>query len=451
MVRTARAARSTTTLRKRIGTGYEVLLTTAIVGGLGIQAGRRLLAAASSGSPAAADPRVIGWLLVALTLLLAGLALRGLAAIGPLFAGPATQTWMLSTPVSRCGLLTWWYRWTLVASAAVGFGYGVLAGRLGGTGLTEFFLCAATGALFGVALSAWSIHQQATESSAVRRLGAVAVVAGLLLALLVGALRLADRVLPGVPWLWPAAASTLVLATAGIWAGARIRGSISRAALSEGAALAGATSVAVNWFDSTLLTGLLTQRRWLRVAAVRSTRLRPGSRVFVLLRAESRRLVRSRWAAMAWATLVVLPYPLAAVISPIWMPVVQIVGATLAVDRLAGGLRTVSRSAAIRRSIGGSDRAIRLAHLVIPACGALLWSALTLPVVWSAGPWLGVLYPAVTATLVVYRLATRRAMDYNLAGTMDPTHGVLPIGLIIQLFRGPDLLLLLVAVRILLG
>jgi hypothetical protein len=451
MVRSARAARSTTTLRQRIGNGYEVALTVLIVGGLGIQAGRRLIAAASSEAPAA-DSRVVGWLLVALTMVLAGLAVRGLTAIGPLFAGPATQTWLLSTPVSRAGLLSWWYRWTLLASAVVGLGYGVLASRLGGTGLVEFFLCAATGSLLAVALAAWSVRQQAARSRRLGRLGVAAVVAGLLLALLVGALRLLGAGLPGVAG-WPVGALcvALVLAVTGIWASARVRGWISRAALSEGAALAGATSVAVSWFDPTLLTGLLTQRRLLRVASVRSTRLRSGSRALVLLGAELRRLVRSRSATMAWATLLVVPYPLAAVISPVWMPVVQVVGATLAADRLAGGLRTVCRSASIRRTLGGSDRQIRLVHLVIPACGALAWSALTLPVVWSAGWLLGVLYPATAATLVVYRMANRRAMDYNLAATVDPAQGVLPIGLLFQLARGPDLLLLFAAVRILLG
>lgn len=449
LMRSARKARSTTTLREQIGNGYEILLTVAILGGIGVQAGRRLLTVASTGAPPA-NANVLAWLLVALTLLLAGLAVRGLVAIGPLVAGPATRTWLLSTPVDRAGLLSVWHLWTLLASAATGLGYGVLIGHLGSAGLVELGLCAGLGLLVGVALTGWSVRRQAGRSAWFGQLAMWLVGGGLLLGLVVGVLRLAGAAPPSVPspgWLLVAVALAVPLAVVGIWGGARIRGRINRAALAEGAGLAGATVTAASWFDPSLLSGLLTQRRWLRLASVRSTRLRPGSRTMVLLGAELRRVRRSRAAVLTWATLLVVQYTVSAVISPLWTSVVQVVGATLAADRLAGGLRTVGRSAAIRRALGGTDRQLRLVHLVIPASAALVWSALTWPVVWSAGPLLGVLYPAVSAALVIHRMATRRVMDYNLAGTLDPGVGVMPIGLLTQLVRGPDLLFLLAAVR----
>ena len=41
----------------------------------------------------------------------------------------------------------------------------------------------------------------------------------------------------------------------------------------------------------------------------------------------------------------------------------------LAVDRLTGGLRSVSRSPGLRRALGGSDTLLRGIHVVVPAIG----------------------------------------------------------------------------------
>jgi hypothetical protein len=401
-----------------VGNGYEILLAVVIVGGIGVQGGRRIIAAAGDGAvpPHAAT---LGWLLVALTVLLAGLALRGLAAIGPLVAGPATRTWVLSAPVDRAGLLFPRHCWALVAGAGAGLAYGVPLGLVGGSGPIDLWLCTALGSLLGLALIGWSVRRQSGRARWLGGFANTAIGGGLVLGMAVAGLGLVGIAPPAVGfpgWLVPVMA---ICAGAGIAGGSGVRGRISRAALSDGAGLAGATRVAVSWFDPTLLTGVLTERRRLRVASVRSTRLRPGSRARVLLGAELRRLSRSRSAILTWAALLVVPYALAAVVPPVWVPVAQLVAATVAADRLAGGLRTVSRSASIRRILGGSDRQVKLLHLVMPGCGALIWSALSLPSVHTAAL-LGVLYPTIGATLVIYRMATCRPMDYHLAGTLDP-------------------------------
>jgi len=450
MVRAAQAARAARTVRQRLGDAYEMALTVAILGGIGISAGLRVFHIAGT---ATAPPNAVtlGWLLVALTVLLAGLALRGLAAIGPLVAGQATRTWLLSTPVNRADLLAARHRWTLLAGAGTGVLYGVLVTLLGRSG--NLVLCAALGGLIGLAMAGWSVRRQAGRARRLDAVASCAIGTGLLLGLGVGALGLADREPPGVGsvWLIIAAAGAAVLAGAGMWAGARVRARLNRASLSDGAGLAGATAAAVQWFDPTLLSGLLTQRRWLRVGAVRSTRLRARTRTTALLAADLRRLRRSRRAVLAGGALLIVYYALATVISPVWRPVVQLVGATLAADRLAGGLRTVCRGAALRRAIGGSDQRVRLTHLLVPAAGALVWSVLSLPAVWADGAAVGVLYPALGATAVVYRIANRPPVDYNLGATVDPAVSVLPIGMLTQLLRGPGLLIGLAAVRLLLA
>jgi hypothetical protein len=452
-LRQARRARKHRTARQILGDLYEVLLAVVVAGGFGFQAGRRILVAAGV-SRTAPHATTLGWLLAGLTLLLAGLALRGLAAVGPLIASPAARTWVLSAPVDRSGLLAPRHRWALVAGTGVGLVYGGAAGLVGGSGMGDFWLCAALGALLALAGTGHSVRRQGGKSAWLSQIAVLAVVAGLLVGAVVAVLGLAGREPPPVPspgWLIVAVACAALAAGLGLAGSEQVRSRIGRAALSDASGLAGATRAAVTWFDSTLLTGLLAERRWRKVAAVRSTRLRPGSLTTVLLAAELRRLTRSRPELATWAALLLAPYALAAVLPPVWVPVVQLVAATLAADRLAGGLRTVCRGAAIRRALGGSDRQLRLTHLVLPAVAALVWSALSLPSVLSAGPLLGVLYPAAGATVVIYRMATRRSMDYNAAATLDPHLGILPIGLFGQLVRGPDVLLVLAAARLLFG
>jgi hypothetical protein len=120
------------------------------------------------------------------------------------------------------------------------------------------------------------------------------------------------------------------------------------------------------------------------------------------------------------------------------------VAAYLAVDRLAGGLRTVARSASLRRALGGSNAELKMIHLVVPAIGLLAW--------WIATAWCGAASPPVVAVLVVigvlgavYRTATRPPMSYE-ADLADSPMGPIPTTLLRQLVRGPDLVALLVLI-----
>ena len=191
-LRDARRSRKHRIARQILGDLYELLLTVAVAGGIGFQAARRILAAAGvTRTPPHAT--TLGWLLAGLTLLLAGLALRGLMAIGPLIASAAARTWVLSAPVDRAGLLAPRHRWALVAATGAGLVYGGAIGLAGGSGMADFWLCATVGGLLALAVAGHSVRRQGGKSAWLSQIARSAMVAGLLVGAVVAGLSLADR------------------------------------------------------------------------------------------------------------------------------------------------------------------------------------------------------------------------------------------------------------------
>jgi len=120
---------------------------------------------------------------------------------------------------------------------------------------------------------------------------------------------------------------------------------------------------------------------------------------------------------------------------------VRVIAGYVAVNALAAGLRTVSRSAALRRSLGRSDGWLRGVHLTVPVVGALIFVVAT---AWAGRSFVPVfdLALAVGLSLAVLRSATRPPMVYDTAWLVTPL-GVVPVGLITQIIRGPDLAVVL--------
>ncbi|NKE61171.1 hypothetical protein FXN61_32125 [Lentzea sp. PSKA42] len=133
-----------------------------------------------------------------------------------------------------------------------------------------------------------------------------------------------------------------------------------------------------------------------------------------------------------------------------WVPRVHLICAFVATDRLAAGLRTVCRSSAIRRALGVPDGLLRLAHVVVPGSAAVVWCLATTPFTPHVS-WLNGVVSAVGAVAVVYRIATRPPLDYGVAAIDFGVLGPVPIGLVMQLSRGPLLLYLLCVLQVMLG
>ncbi|GAA5182384.1 hypothetical protein GCM10023322_19260 [Rugosimonospora acidiphila] len=427
----------------RAGDLYLVLLLIVVLGAAVPQYLARHLAHRSQ-APAAVSER--WWLVISLAVAVAGLCWLALRALGPLLAMPAAQAWCLSSPVGRRGWLIRPLGYLLLAGAVAGAGLGALGALLAGAAGHS-----ASGALIGwvallyagigTAVAGFAAAAQGRRRSPAEPVPAVLGLAGAV-AVIVSHYAGLVPAAPSPPVLWPALAAVLVAAAAGTAALLRLD-RLDRAAPAAGAALAGAAAAAAIFMDPTLFAGVLEARRWRRIGRIgrRARRARPGPRWSVLLRAELRRLPRRPQALLVSAGLLLVPYAIE-LLAPPWAGMARVVAGYLAVNRLAAGLRTICRSPALRRALGGTDRQLRLAHLVVPAAGALLW--------WLAGSELAAPAPAqlvFVAGLVfaVYRNAATPPIRYG-GAMVDTPFGLVPTDLLRQILRGLDVVAVLTLV-----
>lgn len=415
--------------RVRLTQWYVRLVNVAIVGAIGW--GVAFKGLQKTGQP------VSSWTALCLSVLAAVVLLKVLLALGPVFAGRDRAFWVLSSPVDRGAVLMPRFVALLGFGAAVGAVWpAAVFGVVGAASVPGPWLFAGSAAA-GVAVVAGAVVLQRHRLSPQAWLSVIAAAAVVALFL-----RPGDVVLGEAVRLIPIAVALVVAA------GLSLR-RLNRAALSAGASLAAVARVSASWLDLTLLGTILAERRARQLGRVRSARLR-GSRLTVLVWTDVLRVRRAPNAVLVWAGLLPLPALVALGGEVDWVPAVHLIAALLATDRLAAGLKAVCRSAAIRRAMGVPDRTLRLAHLVIPVTGAVVWCAITAPFTPHV-EWLNAVVSAVGAVAVVYRIATRPPLDYGVAAIDFGVLGPVPLGLVMQLSRGPLLLYLLCVVQVMLG
>jgi Family of unknown function (DUF6297) len=368
--------------------------------------------------------------------------------LGPLLSAPAAQSWCVATPIDRAGWLRTPMAWLLATAAAGGAGVAVFAAWAGLS--TAYAWVALTGAGCAVTLAALAIVAQSGPHSRVgahRAWSATALGSVLLVAAAVASRAVNLSVSPPrvpAPLL---AALGVVAAVASVRLALRALPTVDRSALAGGAQLVGAATSAAMMLDLTMLSEIVAARRWRRTGRIHSRRWLSGGRGWVLLQADVRRQWRRRSDLAIWAALVLVPYA-TAVFAPVAVGPVRIVAAYLAVDRLAGGLRTVCRSQALRRSLGGTDAALRQMHLVVPAVGLAAWWLCTLPAGGAPSAPMVTLILIADVLAAIYRTATRKPMSYD-GGLADTPFGPIPVNLLRQALRGPDLVAVVVLAGIL--
>ncbi|WP_062348669.1 DUF6297 family protein [Herbidospora yilanensis] len=423
----------------------ERLIYLGILGGLVVEVTQAGVARieAGGGVPDLVRTSVTQLTAAVLALVCVVLLAKALLAFGPLYAGSPVRTWLLSTPVDRGALL----RGHLAAATAVGAVVGALIGfvflavtRLS-VPVASWVVCWAAA---GVVLAGLCVLAQAGERpvATVQRWLSVAAYGLVGVAVAVLALR-PGLTLTGlesagpVPFTVAAAVALAAAVATAEWA-RRGLGAMTRGKVSSGAELATATHVSVLSLDVTMFWSIVLERRARAVARVRPAAIR-GNRFIALVKSDLARIRRMPTGFFMWAALIFVPYGAYVVGLAAFLPALHTVTAFAAVDRLAAGLRVVSRSPAIRRALGGSDLTLTLTFLTVPAAGAVVWSAVT----WALVPGLPLLTAAVSAVgalAVTYRVATRPPLDYSSPLVDVGLFGPTPLGLILQLVRGPALL-----------
>ncbi|MFD4637503.1 DUF6297 family protein [Lentzea sp. NPDC058436] len=422
------------------------------------------------------------WSALWLAVLGAAVLMKVALAFGPVFAGADRMFWVFSSPVPRGALLRPRFFGLLLVGAGVGAAWPAVVFGLVGAVVSPL-VAVVCGAAAGVAVVASAVVAQRGR---VRPQGWLSGLVGVaVVALLVPlGLRAEPGAGPGVVgWSsgevgWsggPVGVAAWVVAIGlAVAASASVR-RLRRSDLAAGGALAGVAKVSVSWFDLALLGAILAERRARALGRVKSTRLGPPlgrvksaqlgpplgrvksarlrsrgptpfSRVAALAWTDVLRLRRTPNAALVWTALLPAPALVALGGELSFAPAAHVVAAFLATDRLAAGLKFVCRSPAMRRMLGLPDRTLRLAHLVFPAAGAVLWCAVTTAFTPHVSVLNG-LVSAVGAVAVVYRIATRPPVDHGAAIVDFGLFGPTPLGLIVQLSRGPALLAVLAVVQ----
>lgn len=444
-LRSMRRRRNPRSIFRKLYDISDTALYVAMAGGLVTEAVIKTRSApALSVPPTPHSAASVSWMALAVAVAAVAAFGQALLAVGPIWAGSATQTWILASPVDRRSALRPTFVRTLLVAG--------LAGALLAGGLTAIYppwlvnlpWNMVSGFALGVGMACLTTDTQWRPGS-VRRsrvgfgvlLGLAVVLGGVVaLRLDVPAIAVPMDVLP-FAFLGPMAGS--------IVAGYRALSSLRRGALSAGTDLVQAAAVSSVWLDLSLVSSALMVRRARRIGRVRSVRLR-GSRALAFVLADLARLRRYPATVVVWVALLPVPFFAAVSLPPIAVGPVQLLAAYAAADRFAGGLRTITGSPALRRSLGGTDASLKAVHVVLPALGAAVWCALT-SVALPIAPVPTALISAVGAVIVVYAMATRPPMDY--AGPMlDSPFGSVPINLVRQLVRGPALLIGLAALQL---
>jgi hypothetical protein len=442
-LRAMRRRRNPRSIFRRLYDLSDTALYVAMAGGLVTEAVIKTRAAPQlSVPPTPHTAASVSWMAVALAVAAVAAFGQALLAVGPIWAGAAAQTWILASPVDRRAALLPTYVRTLVIA---GIGGALLAGGLTAVyppWLVNLPWTGTAGFLLALFLVGFTVQDQTQRN---RSRWAFPVLLGIAVAL--GGVVALQLDVPNLSLPLQNAPLLAILAIPAIALGYRALSRLHRGALSAGTDLVQAAAVSSAWLDLSLVSAALVLRRARRIGRVHSVRLH-GSRAVAFVLADVARLRRYPAGIAVWVALLPVPFFAAVSLPPIAVGPVQLLAAYLAADRLAGGLRTIAGSAALRRALGGTDASLKVIHLVLPAVGAIVWCALTsfaLPL----APSVTTVISAAGSVLIVYAMATRPPMDYGGGSPIFETgFGAVPVNLIRQLVRGPAILVGLAALQL---
>ncbi|WP_164874063.1 DUF6297 family protein [Rhodococcus spongiicola] len=369
------------------------------------------------------------WAVAAAAMVVVGSTAR---AIGPLTASPECTFWVLSTPIDRATLLRPRLLVTLMGAAVAGAAGGRLAAF---AGAVEQWAPLTAGAAAGCAgVAAVAVLEQgkvlpAPIVSSVRILFSAVGVAAVVAAV-------AGAVVP-VFTTWTPVVVLSALTAPLVIAALCVCRRITAADLNEGADIAVAMRVSIIGLDLSILTGVADDNAWRRVARCPSRSL-PRRRTRALIRSDLLRHLRRPSTFAIVGVVVAATWTVGGAVSPIAAAWTQLAAVFITAVVFSTGFREMSNSRELLGMLGMADRALHRPMMVVPACAAAAVTATTAPFVgWTAAP---TLIAAGGACLAAYRLRTRLPTAYD-GLILETGVGQLPVDLIRQKLRGPDMLI----------
>ncbi|MBN9104165.1 MAG: ABC transporter permease [Propionibacteriaceae bacterium] len=459
-----RHGRATRTLGQVISDSYVTVFSVVLVGAMVISTVINAQQGMTGCSTAACDT---GRLLVPTAVLFGswGLGLGLSRLFGPVLASAAEGSWLMDAPISRHRLL----RGRLVLPLLLGFFVpalltGLVAALSGMDWLSvlAWALAAGSGALAQVALAA---SEQTHERTWLLRLlqGIWAALAVAILALVVS---VAAAWLPASAIAGAGTLRGLVFAVAGIaglvavWfvvATLRRLELIRRARLVSGGSLVSGMQGAMFALDLGLIRDILVERRSIERGHVRPTRGH-GLGLRALIWRDLQRVFRSPGALVPLALSLVVPYAVDALRMSQLNPLLSGLALVITLVPFLGGLRVLTRTGGMARSMPFKTTQLRTAAMAVPAGLAMLWGLAAAPAfIGISGSGAdrtivdGLIAAGITAVagvLGAVRWVTAKKPDFS-APMMATASGALPPTLLFNLFAGLDMVALVTAPLIL--
>ncbi|MBO0812852.1 MAG: ABC transporter permease [Microlunatus sp.] len=456
MIKDWRTGRATRSLGQALSDGYIAVFGFLLVGAMIVNVIIQAQGVVSECSTQAclSARELLPWATFALCVA-AALVLSRL--FGPVLASAAEGFWLLDAPVQRNRLL--WPRLVGITSAGlvIGTAAGALISALTGSHLNEIVIWGLGTGLASAAAISFAAAEQGAERHLPTRLfsylfGLVGLAA--LLAVIAVAARWATL---GVN---PArsieigfaliAASAIVLVLSALLAQLRLS-RIRRTRLLSGGALVSGISGAFFALDFGLIRDIVVDRRAMEIGHVRSKHGR-GIGLTPLIWREAQRLARSPQPLLWVALSLVVPYAVDALGMGSVMPIFAALVLFGAMVPMLNGLRVLTRTGGLARSMPFSSKAIKRAVVAVPAVIALIWTVAAVPAFLGFEGQQHNLSTALMMALVTGAAGFLGAVRWttgkppNFGGpAVASQFGAIPPGLIIGLIRGFDMCLLITA------
>ena len=453
-----RHGRATRSIGEAIQNAYVAIFSVLMIGAM---IANLVLKAQSTMASCATDTCISARTLVpwATWFAVLGLAIGVARLFGPVLVSAAEGFWLMDAPIERARLLSGRLRLATVATGVLAAVLGGLTAALSGSSLVEIGLWALADGLGAAAVTAFAAAEQTRERTVVTRivqtLLATLALATLLLTVAVAAGWLPLAVPTGVITLVPAAAATLalVLLVLEMIAAGRRLNLIRRARLTSGGSLVAGMQGAMYALDFGLIRDIVVERAAVERGHVTPTAGR-GEGLQALLWRDLQRLRRFPRPLVALAASVVAPYAMDALGLTTVNPFVSGLILVAVLVPFLSTLRVLTRTGGLARLFPFRTSQVRTTAMVVPLFLALAWQIATVPAfvgITSGGaerPVLeGVAIALVTGLagwLGAVRWVTAKKVDFN-TPMVATESGAVPPALILNLFRGLDMVALITA------